>query len=560
MLKEAKEVLGRVANDHNSANCAEACFMLGRLLVSEGPDTDIRKGTKYLKMARKKGHSSADSVLSQLHQQTKDGKFLGPLNSVRMISDIRSCTDKEISTLAKSVGDTLLQTKALNGSSINLPGGEGAESDIGPQECSDALKCFRKAASVVDEPACKLINPDEKLRIMQQYVQQNPASVAGHALLLGLKHLSAFYTYWHQQDYHGGLMNLFQAYAFDEKAVAIPVWSDAVSGTNICMGEPFQSAHVMLRNLCRDTSHPMYFYAVCTMASMESRGNPQALDAKIEWYRKAIAIAEASDAAPAHKAMLPNLYCSKAHMLMFRKDVVEASQLFMKSAEFLRTVPTATLFPYEIPNLPLQVVKQQHLTITGCFIGRAMVEFPLKREAGVGYLQEYLDTSQVDETRYYETHFDLALALALGTRAYSSITDMNARDSAQYEAKGPKAVHGTDEVIAHMERLVARAQQFKHCRIPILALPDDEELPEALNTKSMLACLKIAKTVQAGKVKNHSKMTSAHAAYKCWGCNKEAQLVCTGCKIARFCGRDCQVKNWKQHKLDCSRFSGAATT
>lgn len=29
--------------------------------------------------------------------------------------------------------------------------------------------------------------------------------------------------------------------------------------------------------------------------------------------------------------------------------------------------------------------------------------------------------------------------------------------------------------------------------------------------------------------------------------------VCSGCLVARYCGRDCQTAHWKQHKQSCSR-------
>ncbi|KAF6253578.1 hypothetical protein COO60DRAFT_1643060 [Scenedesmus sp. NREL 46B-D3] len=29
--------------------------------------------------------------------------------------------------------------------------------------------------------------------------------------------------------------------------------------------------------------------------------------------------------------------------------------------------------------------------------------------------------------------------------------------------------------------------------------------------------------------------------------------ICSGCKVARYCGKDCQVQHWKQHKASCKR-------
>ncbi|WIA08126.1 hypothetical protein OEZ85_007584 [Tetradesmus obliquus] len=33
--------------------------------------------------------------------------------------------------------------------------------------------------------------------------------------------------------------------------------------------------------------------------------------------------------------------------------------------------------------------------------------------------------------------------------------------------------------------------------------------------------------------------------------------ICSGCKVARYCGKDCQVQHWKQHKAACKRLQAA---
>ncbi|KAJ7766049.1 hypothetical protein B0H16DRAFT_1522878 [Mycena metata] len=35
------------------------------------------------------------------------------------------------------------------------------------------------------------------------------------------------------------------------------------------------------------------------------------------------------------------------------------------------------------------------------------------------------------------------------------------------------------------------------------------------------------------------------------GCGKPGEMRCSGCKILRYCGSECQKKDWKAHKLDC---------
>lgn len=43
----------------------------------------------------------------------------------------------------------------------------------------------------------------------------------------------------------------------------------------------------------------------------------------------------------------------------------------------------------------------------------------------------------------------------------------------------------------------------------------------------------------------------------CWMCGKKAQNRCTGCKVANYCGADCQKRGWKEHKEDCAKLKKA---
>ena len=38
---------------------------------------------------------------------------------------------------------------------------------------------------------------------------------------------------------------------------------------------------------------------------------------------------------------------------------------------------------------------------------------------------------------------------------------------------------------------------------------------------------------------------------KCKICCKKASSCCSGCRYAYYCSRNCQVKNWKEHKEIC---------
>lgn len=44
---------------------------------------------------------------------------------------------------------------------------------------------------------------------------------------------------------------------------------------------------------------------------------------------------------------------------------------------------------------------------------------------------------------------------------------------------------------------------------------------------------------------------------KCWKCNLSNKLsVCSKCKIAKYCNKECQVEHWKiDHKLKCNVYN-----
>jgi hypothetical protein len=45
----------------------------------------------------------------------------------------------------------------------------------------------------------------------------------------------------------------------------------------------------------------------------------------------------------------------------------------------------------------------------------------------------------------------------------------------------------------------------------------------------------------------------------CYGCGKTSQdelQICARCKLVSYCSRECQKKDWKQHRLECKKFHG----
>ena len=47
----------------------------------------------------------------------------------------------------------------------------------------------------------------------------------------------------------------------------------------------------------------------------------------------------------------------------------------------------------------------------------------------------------------------------------------------------------------------------------------------------------------------------------CAGCGRsEAQMkLCTACRVARFCGKECAVRMWPVHKPHCKRWKAEAS-
>lgn len=40
----------------------------------------------------------------------------------------------------------------------------------------------------------------------------------------------------------------------------------------------------------------------------------------------------------------------------------------------------------------------------------------------------------------------------------------------------------------------------------------------------------------------------------CGSCNKEAEKKCSRCEVAFYCSRDCQIKDWENHKEKCYQY------
>ncbi|CAE6419781.1 unnamed protein product [Rhizoctonia solani] len=55
------------------------------------------------------------------------------------------------------------------------------------------------------------------------------------------------------------------------------------------------------------------------------------------------------------------------------------------------------------------------------------------------------------------------------------------------------------------------------------------------------------------KINSKSAVTELEPVNSCWGCGGAGRplLMCTKCKRARYCSKDCQIVHWKAHKREC---------
>lgn len=59
------------------------------------------------------------------------------------------------------------------------------------------------------------------------------------------------------------------------------------------------------------------------------------------------------------------------------------------------------------------------------------------------------------------------------------------------------------------------------------------------------------------EIEEHQKNTnqSENASIRhCGSCNKEAEKKCSRCEVAFYCSRECQIKDWGNHKEKCYQY------
>lgn len=47
------------------------------------------------------------------------------------------------------------------------------------------------------------------------------------------------------------------------------------------------------------------------------------------------------------------------------------------------------------------------------------------------------------------------------------------------------------------------------------------------------------------------KLSSVHFCFQCFGISDSKLIRCSSCKISTYCSKQCQIGNWKIHKVTC---------
>jgi hypothetical protein len=555
LVKEALEVFERIANSHNHSACARACFHAGRILVAPGPFTDIKKGIKYLSAASKKEYPGAGKLLQQVHVNTKDGEFLGPIDPslVKGLPEIGF-----IKTLRRRLDYTRYQVSgdeargAQDSDLASAPGPHGMPPTLYEEVSNMMFHRQEKAAGTeVPQPSsAPVFRYDDDLKVMSEYVKKNPTSVEGHRMLLGAMHFSKFLALW-EQDRNASLTNLFCAYCFHDRAVKLACTTDA-NGNRKPEGV-YERVYNYVQAIHKNTVHPARFEALLVKALLDITIYLH-YDQPGKLILKAIRISESSQATHQQKAVRPVLYSRLGYCMSKSEDTLSAMKSYETCLKLLRDNTTLSLFPYTVPDLPLHLVREQHMLDIDAMIGMHMQYLDQRTTQCVPRLRRYIDGTQHDAYRYYHTHYDLAEALLL--------TDIAEKDSAKAGRKVVDPAKTLTDVIIQVDEVIKRAEKYKHCHIPVLPTPTEAGYPKISEVKGILNMMKLGcspheAVMSAFSSVQESDMTiNTKPALKCWGCENEAHLTCTGCRTAKFCSVECARRAWKEHKKDCRTLGG----
>jgi hypothetical protein len=552
MVKEALEAYLRIADDVNHVEFVHACFQAGSILVTPGPCTDMKKGMKYLRRAQKRGHQLAGALLRDVNSNTRDGKFLGPVCAGADQGD-EPAHEGFLKALQRTYGASMLggyrpvrvASRVLQGKMYS------ADADSAPVRVSDAMaEEIAKLCSIPDTDG-PMVMPGEFYEgedvIMAEYVRAHPDSVNGHGRLRATRHFLEFVGKW-GQDRQTALMHLFWAHIFDEKAVKFVGNQDPVTH-KMRPGWIFAEVYDWIKTICAQADHPLHFFAFFLLAFFEMLTSP-ATDTVLRYMAQAVAVATSPKACAEFKANLPKLYETQAFFMAKLGDSAGALKAYEASMNALRENEGFCLFPYVIPEVSLARVREQHILVIDACIGRALAQFVPRKHEAVPRLQAYLDRAQHDSHYYYQSHYDLAEIILLkppemgfGNAFAGNRTEVLRR------------------VVRQAEEILARAERFKHCNIPVTQPPTDAQFPKRAQLQSLIKIFKMQCAEKdampfTGSPSRTTPGDTDCGDQPCWVCHTPTAKVCSRCKTARFCGSECQLKGWPQHKLECKKLCG----
>lgn len=67
---------------------------------------------------------------------------------------------------------------------------------------------------------------------------------------------------------------------------------------------------------------------------------------------------------------------------------------------------------------------------------------------------------------------------------------------------------------------------------------------------SNMCCRNYYHILKKFKEEKHGK---ENISFKCSICDKPASLRCSRCRLRRYCNEECQKKDWKEHKILCTK-------
>jgi hypothetical protein len=272
---------------------------------------------------------------------------------------------------------------------------------------------------------------------------------------------------------------------------------------------------------------------------------------------QAISISEGPEATEDQKNVLPALYVRKGVLLCNACDMPGSKKAYEICLKLLQDRPALTLFPHGITEVPLKLVREQHLLHVDALLGITTQYVDLCTKASIPRLRRYVDGTQRDAPRFYQTHYDLAEAMLVSAQNEM----LSAGDANLVPVSKARDIAG---IILQVDDVIQRAERYKNCHLPTVPPPTEAEYPKIAEVKGILSMMKMGLPLEAAATSVFSGAREADAGVKegvkCWGCDKEARLVCSRCKTAKFCGAECQRRTWKTHKIDCNAMSGCAAT